>query len=653
MVAALTRCPDDLKYAPAHLQEDLDVVRAATERQWRAWRHASEVLRGDRDVMLPVLQSKGDALEFVSSDLQRDRELALAALSNSGSALRYLPLELQRDRELLVAAVSNNSAALQFVADEHKDVELVRQAVSSCGATIRFAPIHLRDDPEMVALALRQSDAGYRRFFQEEAATGTVPWFFFSHAIDCISADAALEALNARPRLSCFALRHLSDLDFVLRFAELHPEIVGDPLVPIPFRQRDLALVLLEWNRGPLLRIFSIPPISSELQEELIIAHDMGRWSLQVHNLLSRAFLATFLIAPLALALGPSTPCALVATTLPLLYVGLVIQHGSPVKRAWFLDFLSLNLLQLSSFVRLLSPLSGLDIDHASTPPCLLLLSLVAIMIKLLWASARRPWLEVLHGAAVWVACLGCCALPWPWQISFRPWLADAREVTWLIGPLCADLFRRSSAFDFQYMANHSKPMACLTLCALLAHSSLGPVGLEVYGPLVWLGLLGLNMSLVPGSKVDPLVAMAALVVSTGASLSARLGLEVHTFWLFHLKWLSLALSLKALRSPPTWSEPFFAPERRHKLERPCTAITGLLLLSSMFFRWGPAAQVDSALHALGGGQLPHSKLWEQVLLGLLAVSVLTVLRLCYVLKIDGFMRLARKGRLDSFWGFY
>ena len=70
--------------------------------------------------MLARVKKHGDALRYAPAELKGDREIVLAAVRQDGWFLQYASAELQGDREIVLVAVSQTGHSLAYASDALK-----------------------------------------------------------------------------------------------------------------------------------------------------------------------------------------------------------------------------------------------------------------------------------------------------------------------------------------------------------------------------------------------------------------------------------------------------------------------------------------------------------------------------------------------------
>ncbi|NGX33220.1 MAG: hypothetical protein K1060chlam4_01281, partial [Candidatus Anoxychlamydiales bacterium] len=119
-----------LKYVPADLKKNKEIVLTAVELNGWDLKHAHEDLKKDKEIVLAAVKQNGWALEYADEDLKKDKEIVLAAVKQYGWILLYAHKDLKKDKETVLAAVKQNVWALQCAhKDLKKDKEFVLAAV--------------------------------------------------------------------------------------------------------------------------------------------------------------------------------------------------------------------------------------------------------------------------------------------------------------------------------------------------------------------------------------------------------------------------------------------------------------------------------------------------------------------------------------------
>jgi hypothetical protein len=203
----------ELQYASARLQEDVNVVWIACQKDGRALEfcppgRVRSQLTVDRDFMLKVLSNNGGPmLKLMSGPLRKDRELLLAAFQN-GLRFRYCPLELQTERSFLLELVAHNADIyLEFSQSIQRDREIARAAIISENSTdavhnrvLDVLPRLVEDRAVMLALARRGHQSLVNR-----CLSSTMGAFF------CGDFEVMLAAIERNPNLFQQASRDLQE----------------------------------------------------------------------------------------------------------------------------------------------------------------------------------------------------------------------------------------------------------------------------------------------------------------------------------------------------------------------------------------------------------------------------------------------------------
>ncbi len=94
-----------LKYVPADLKKNKEIVLAAVKKKGLTLQYAHEDLKKDREIVLAAVKQKGLALQYAHEDLKKDKEVVLAAVKQNGWALEHAHEDLKKDKEIVLAAV--------------------------------------------------------------------------------------------------------------------------------------------------------------------------------------------------------------------------------------------------------------------------------------------------------------------------------------------------------------------------------------------------------------------------------------------------------------------------------------------------------------------------------------------------------------------
>ncbi|NGX52350.1 MAG: hypothetical protein KR126chlam5_00647, partial [Candidatus Anoxychlamydiales bacterium] len=146
-----------LKYIPADLKKNKEIVLAAVKQRGWTLYYAHEDLKKDKEIVLTDVKQNGSALEDAHEDFKKDKEIVLAAVKRIGEALKYAHEDLKKDREIVLAAVKQNGWALQYAHEDFKkDKEIVLAAVKQHGRALEYAHEDLKKDREIVLAAVKQ-----------------------------------------------------------------------------------------------------------------------------------------------------------------------------------------------------------------------------------------------------------------------------------------------------------------------------------------------------------------------------------------------------------------------------------------------------------------------------------------------------------------
>eukprot|EP00413_Alexandrium_margalefii_P050044 CAMPEP_0204606260 /NCGR_PEP_ID=MMETSP0661-20131031/58980_1 /ASSEMBLY_ACC=CAM_ASM_000606 /TAXON_ID=109239 /ORGANISM="Alexandrium margalefi, Strain AMGDE01CS-322" /LENGTH=321 /DNA_ID=CAMNT_0051617569 /DNA_START=116 /DNA_END=1081 /DNA_ORIENTATION=+ len=158
--------------APADLQADPDVVRAAVASTGHALQFAAPQLRSDRELVMVAVAQDGYALKHVPEALQADKQVVNKALAASGFALQYASRELRSDPAVVKAAIKNEPHALRYASSEVlANREVVMAAVSRRGGALEYADESLRADREVVKRAVANHWCALERYAAPELQT--------------------------------------------------------------------------------------------------------------------------------------------------------------------------------------------------------------------------------------------------------------------------------------------------------------------------------------------------------------------------------------------------------------------------------------------------------------------------------------------------
>ena len=138
-------CGANLRFCPAPLRADREVVLTAVRQYGLAVQHASHDLLADKDVALAAVQQDGNALQYLPA-FQSDMEVVLEAVKKDHDAVLWASPRLRWDSNFALRAVRANEMALDWVSDETGlwgDIraELQLAAASHLAAEGEFAPV--------------------------------------------------------------------------------------------------------------------------------------------------------------------------------------------------------------------------------------------------------------------------------------------------------------------------------------------------------------------------------------------------------------------------------------------------------------------------------------------------------------------------------
>jgi hypothetical protein len=149
-------CPDLLEHLPAPLRDDRDLVLAGVRLNGRQLEHASDRMRDDPEQVREAILQDGRQLEHASERLRADPDLVRAAIGRDPSAIRFADPALRDDRDLVLLAVSIDGSQLEHASERlRSDPDLVRVALGLNGRALPHAAPALRDDRDLVLAAVR------------------------------------------------------------------------------------------------------------------------------------------------------------------------------------------------------------------------------------------------------------------------------------------------------------------------------------------------------------------------------------------------------------------------------------------------------------------------------------------------------------------
>jgi hypothetical protein len=176
LVLTAVKESDCLSFVSDRLKDDSNVVLAAVTNQGLALQYASERLRDDETIVIPAIAANGQAFQYASDRLRGEKKIALEAFKTAGDQLQYASEELRDDFDVVLQACKQCPDALQYASDRLKDDEffltsaapallycserlkghkpLVLACVQKAGSNLQYASEALRNDLEVVAAAM-------------------------------------------------------------------------------------------------------------------------------------------------------------------------------------------------------------------------------------------------------------------------------------------------------------------------------------------------------------------------------------------------------------------------------------------------------------------------------------------------------------------
>ncbi|MBA3721977.1 MAG: DUF4116 domain-containing protein [Parachlamydiaceae bacterium] len=185
-ISAVKEAENFLKFVPANLQDDEDVVLAAIQHKQNyeecPFQYASDRLRNKKNVVLEAVRVNPRALQFAeayindpevieeavktdpvgfryaSTELRNNKSYVFSLLEKGYNRIfKYLPPALKNDFDFMKQAVSIRGFSLFYASTALKNhKELVLIAIKNCPETIENISSELQEDPEVVAAALDQ-----------------------------------------------------------------------------------------------------------------------------------------------------------------------------------------------------------------------------------------------------------------------------------------------------------------------------------------------------------------------------------------------------------------------------------------------------------------------------------------------------------------
>jgi hypothetical protein len=217
-----------LRFAPAELKANREVVRAAVAQFGNALRCASAALQADRELVLLAIATEDQqalALRNASADVKDDKEVVLTAVQMYGHALEFASARLRAVKEVVLAAMANDTgsghrahpSALEFASTElQADKEVVLTAVAKNRYALGFASAALQVDNEVVLTAVMHS-------------RDMLDSIFLPDEDDRDKAVGRVEGLRAYMRTLARARRSLRTVLFATRFPKGAPVGVASP----------------------------------------------------------------------------------------------------------------------------------------------------------------------------------------------------------------------------------------------------------------------------------------------------------------------------------------------------------------------------------------------------------------------------------------
>jgi len=146
VLAATRKDPTIILQVMPELQNDRNVVIKAVQQDWRLLESLKPELRAVRAVILAAVRQTGWALQYVPRERLADREIVLEALRNHGDALRFAAPELCSDREVVLTAVRQSGTALGLASKGVQDMEIATAAVKQDRRALVFVAKRLLPD---------------------------------------------------------------------------------------------------------------------------------------------------------------------------------------------------------------------------------------------------------------------------------------------------------------------------------------------------------------------------------------------------------------------------------------------------------------------------------------------------------------------------
>jgi len=147
-----------LKYAGAEARADLGILKAAMQKNARAYQYACEEAWNSKDFVLEAVKQTQDVslLQYASEDLRADGGLLCAAARVDPSAIRYAAEAAWSERDFVLVAVRQKGILLQRASEELRaDRMVVLEAAEQDVKAVEFASEALWSDEEFVFEAVQ------------------------------------------------------------------------------------------------------------------------------------------------------------------------------------------------------------------------------------------------------------------------------------------------------------------------------------------------------------------------------------------------------------------------------------------------------------------------------------------------------------------
>lgn len=143
--------PYSLVLGSERLRDDMDVVKAAVEKDGTMLQHASEKLRDSKETVMIAMMEDSAALKHASNRLKDDKSIAQTILDMGSPGYAYLSIDIRTNSEFMAKMLDANPGMLEFAIDP--DRESVLNAVKKSRYPARvmpFIPYRFTSDEEIL-----------------------------------------------------------------------------------------------------------------------------------------------------------------------------------------------------------------------------------------------------------------------------------------------------------------------------------------------------------------------------------------------------------------------------------------------------------------------------------------------------------------------